>query len=133
MPRLRRDRYRTLIKTPTTMKTLILTFLLLTTVPGFLGAAQNPFEKADDDLYTGRFKGQDVILSLKPEGGKWSGTLVFKGSSYSIKGEQKDGRYRGTSPTAAAITLSVSRQGAASLNSLLVASPRRWSGKGRSG
>lgn len=60
-----------------------------------LYAAQNPFEKADDDLYTGRFKGQDVTLSLNPDAGKWSGTLVFKGSSYSIQGEPRDGRLAG--------------------------------------
>ena len=77
------------------MKTIILTLVLLITAAGFLRAAQNPFEKADADLYTGRFVGKDVSLRLKPDAGEWSGELVFKGDKYTIKGRQLEGALRG--------------------------------------
>jgi hypothetical protein len=77
------------------MKNLLLTFLLLASATGILRAAQNPFEKADADLYTGRFVGKDVSLRLKPDAGEWSGELVFKGAKYTIKGRQLEGVLRG--------------------------------------
>ena len=77
------------------MKTILFTLVLLAAATGFLGAAQNPFEKADADLYTGRFVGKDVSLRLKPDAGEWSGELVFKGAKYTIKGRQMEGVLRG--------------------------------------
>ncbi len=77
------------------MRNLLLTFLLLASTTGFLRAAENPFDRASDDLFTGRFVGKDVSLRLKPNAGEWSGELIFKGDRYTIKGQQKEGALRG--------------------------------------
>jgi len=65
--------------------------------PTFSFAADdNPFEQAAEQSYAGRFIGPDVSLRLKPEAGKWSGTILFKGKNYSVQGENKDGTLEGT-------------------------------------
>ena len=82
-------------KAPTNMKLILLPLVLFATA-GLLQAAPNPFEQATADLYTGRFVGPDISLRLKPNAGKWSGELVFKGDKYTIAGQQKDGALRGS-------------------------------------
>ena len=59
-------------------------------------AAPNPFEQAAEQSYAGRFTGTDVTLRLKPDAGKWSGTILFKGKNFTIQGENKDGTLAGT-------------------------------------
>jgi hypothetical protein len=73
--------------------------LLLATglsIPATLRAAQNPFEQVAEASYAGRFSGPDVTLRLKPDGGKWSGTILFKGKNYAVQGENKEGTLQGT-------------------------------------
>jgi len=70
--------------------------LLCLLLAGWLHAGTNPFEQVAEDSYSGRFVGPDVTFRLKPEVGKWSGTLVFKGDTYAIQGENKDGKLAGT-------------------------------------
>jgi len=82
-----------------------LAFLCLLLLSCQLHAGTNPFEQVADDSYTGRFTGPDATLRLKPEAGKWSGTLIFKGDTYAIQGENKDGKLAGTfGPDASAFT-----------------------------
>ena len=61
-----------------------------------LRAGQNPFEQVAADAYTGRFVGPDVTFRLIPEGGKWTGTILFKGKNFTIQGENHDGKLTGT-------------------------------------
>jgi len=71
---------------------LILSVLL---APALM-AGQNPFEQVAADAYTGRFVGPDVTIRLTPEGGKWTGTIIFKGKNYTIQGASQDGKLTGT-------------------------------------
>jgi len=81
-----------------TQFTVLLTLLLAASLwlPGALRAGSNPFEQVAADAYTGRFAGPEVTIRLKPEAGKWSGTILFKGQNFSIQGENQDGKLAGT-------------------------------------
>lgn len=61
-----------------------------------LPAAENPFEQIAEQSYAGRFTGPEVSLRLKPEGGNWSGTILFKGKSFTITGKNEAGQLAGT-------------------------------------
>ncbi len=63
---------------------------------GLLHAGTNPFEQVAEDSYSGRFVGPDVTFRLKPEAGKWTGTILFKGQNYTIQGANQDGKLAGT-------------------------------------
>ena len=76
------------------MKTSIAFLCLL--LAGLLHAGTNPFEQVAEDSYSGRFVGPDVTFRLKPEAGKWTGTILFKGQNYTIQGENQDGKLAGT-------------------------------------
>ena len=54
-----------------------------------LHAQDNPFESAAQQNYGGRFRGPDVELRLKPDGAKYSGSLLFKGNNYTVEAEVK--------------------------------------------
>lgn len=58
-------------------------------------AAQNPFERSEEDFFTGRYKGPNLTLSLRPQGSRWSGRLVQNGVAYKIDAGQKDGAIQG--------------------------------------
>ena len=60
-----------------------------------LQAAQNPFDQAAPETFAGRFANREVMVRLKPESGKWTGTILFRNKSYSIQADQKDGRLEG--------------------------------------
>ena len=70
--------------------------LLCLLLAGWLHAGTNPFEQVAEDSYAGRFVGPDVTFRLKPEAGKWTGTILFKGQNYTIQGENQDGKLAGT-------------------------------------
>ena len=67
--------------------------LLLATT---LLASTNPFEQVAEQAYSGRFAGPDISLRLKPEAGRWTGSIRFKGQNYTIQGENQDGKLTGT-------------------------------------
>ena len=72
----------------------IICFTLL--LAGFLHAGAKPFEPVEEDSYSGRFVGPDVTFRLKPEAGKWTGTINFKGQNYTIQGQNQNGKLAGT-------------------------------------
>lgn len=51
---------------------------------------------AAENLFAGRFVSQDVILVLKPNADKWSGTLNMRGHVSEVEAEIKDGELKGT-------------------------------------
>jgi hypothetical protein len=77
-------------------------FLLSLLLASSLFAGENPFAQVAVDSFCGRFAGKDasggenVVLRLKSEGGKWIGSLFFKGTVYSIKAVQQVGTIEGT-------------------------------------
>ena len=81
------------------MKTALLTLLLLTTSPSsrFLAATadDNPFNQAAIGDYAGRFTSPSVQLRLKPDGAKMTGTLRFQGRDYAVRGAIKAGTFVG--------------------------------------
>ena len=62
----------------------------------FAQAQDNPFEKAAPKIFSGRFVGPESTLRLKPDNGKFTGTLIFHSDTYPIQGENKDGSLVGT-------------------------------------
>src|SRR5882762_527243 len=62
---------------------------------GSLAAEGNPFEQAAKESYTGRFHGEGVELRLKPEHGKWKGSLLFKNREYTLDAEQNPSGLQG--------------------------------------
>ena len=76
----------------------LLILLTLSLAPGTSVPAQdNPFEQAAQNHYGGRFRGEDVELRLKPEGAKYGGSLLFKGTNYTVaavvKGSGLEGKF----------------------------------------
>jgi len=74
----------------------IFSFFLCLFLASNLHAGTNPFEQVAEDSYAGRFVGPDVTFRLKPEAGKWTGTILFKGQNYTIQGANQDGKLAGT-------------------------------------
>jgi formylglycine-generating enzyme required for sulfatase activity len=76
---------------------LLLSLLAFTPLfPHVTHAQDNPFDKAAQASFSGRFVGPEATLRLKPEAGKWTGSLIFKGTTYTLQGENKEGKLEGT-------------------------------------
>jgi TPR repeat protein len=85
------------------MKTLIhaaIAALLLRAIAALAAEAvppkANPFDQAAQASFAGRFQGPDVQMRLKPEGAAWTGTILFKGQSYTVQAALRSGMLEGT-------------------------------------
>jgi hypothetical protein len=77
---------------------LLLTLLLAlgTLFTSTLPAADNPFEQAALQGYTGLFRSPTVKLRLQSQADGLAGTLEFNGQAYTAKGQIVEGRLEGT-------------------------------------
>jgi hypothetical protein len=85
------------------MRTLlhaVIAALLLRAIAALAAEAVSPktntLDQATLGSFAGRFQGLDVQIRLKPEGVAWTGTILFKGRSYTVLGALRSGMLEGT-------------------------------------